>query len=329
MSVLRTAVTPSEVLGLSPLGQSLRQCRLALLGDPVTPSSRWGPSSLRILKPWISVPAWLGHTRADHRVLVYNLPNRTPQSPSLGYSVRVTDCRDFRGRRLTYDGHIGTDFVLPPGTRLCAAAPGVVRGVVLEMQRGGRKVYVDHGAGLITTYSHLSRALVEPGQALARGCVLGLSGMSGVDGLLMGPLLAPHLHFNALLDGQAIDPWAAPGETSLWLDHNAPTPWTGPADTAVAPPAWDADRVNDAVAACADAATRARVEAHAALPARAFALTIEQVFRPFLFSEVRRLTARATPRTPTLSLPLHPDDFRGAVLADEVGPAVMRAIAGG
>ncbi len=329
MSVRRSFVTPAEIFGLRPLGKSLRQCKLALLGDASAPPSRWGPSSLRILKPWVSVPTWLGHTRADRRVFVYNLPNRTPQPRDLGYSVRVTDCRDFRGRRLTYDGHVGTDFALPPGTRLCAAAPGVVRGVVLEMQRGGRKVYVDHGDGLVTTYSHLSRALVEPGQRLARGEVLGLSGMSGVDGVLMGPLLAPHLHFNAVLDGLPIDPWAAPGETSLWLDPNAPTPWDGATDAAIPAPTWDATAVDAALDVCADAAVAERLRALPDLAARGFALAIEQVFRPFLFPAPLRLTAQPTRRAARLSLPLHREDFDGVVMLDDVGPALLRALASG
>ena len=51
---------------------------------------------------------------------------------------------------MTYDSHIGTDFAIPPGTEVVAPAEGIVRVVELRMERGGRKVSIDHGDGLAT-----------------------------------------------------------------------------------------------------------------------------------------------------------------------------------
>ncbi len=158
-----------DTFGLRPLRPALRDAWQALAGNPHLPPSRWGPSSVRIFKPHIGLPTWLGLKRRDRRVPIYNFFNRVPQPPDEGYSVRATYARDFRGGRFTYDGHVGTDFASPVGTPVVAAAPGVVLRVCNEMNRGGLKVCIDHGEGLFTTSNHLSRALVEPGHRVARG----------------------------------------------------------------------------------------------------------------------------------------------------------------
>ena len=83
--------------------------------------------------------------------------------------MRVTQVRDFRGGTLTYDSHNGTDFAVPVGTEVLAAAPGRVFRVSNEFHRGGLKVFIDHGAGLITTSNHLARSLVRPGDVVRVG----------------------------------------------------------------------------------------------------------------------------------------------------------------
>jgi murein DD-endopeptidase len=151
---------------------------------------------------------WLGRRRADRRVPIYNLFNRTPTPIADGWSVRKTQVRDFRGGTLTYDSHNGTDFAVPPGTIVVAAAPGRVLRVSSEFNRGGLKVFVDHGRGLVTTSNHLGRALVRDGDLVRRGQPIALSGASGIDMFLMFPWNVPHVHFNVWLNGEPVDPFA-------------------------------------------------------------------------------------------------------------------------
>ena len=80
---------------------------------------------------------------------------------------------------MTYDIHNGTDFATPVGTRVVAGAPGVVRRVSSEFHRGGLKVFIDHGGGLVTGANHLSRALVRVGERVSRGQLVAL--LVGVD----------------------------------------------------------------------------------------------------------------------------------------------------
>ena len=60
-------------------------------------------------------------------------------------------------------------------------------------------VEVDHGGGFTTRYAHLSKILVEEGQALGVGDIVGQVGSSGRS-------TGPHLHYEVRRNGSAIDP---------------------------------------------------------------------------------------------------------------------------
>ncbi len=314
---VRHPVRVPEIFGLSPLRPALAQSWLALAGDAHSCPTRWGPSSLGIFRPRISLPLWLGRRRADGRVPVYNLFNREPAPRDLGHSVCRTHARDFRGGRLTYDGHVGTDFAVPVGTEVVAAARGVVSEVRSDLQRGGLKVLIDHGGGLATGSHHLARALVRPGDRVARGQTIGLSGMSGLDGILFFPWLAPHVHFNVLLDGDPVDPFAAPGELALWREGNAPRPYDDGPEPELEPTPWSEDGVEAAIAACRDPAQAAELRAIAPLERRAMAVALARVIRFGAFEAWPSLVERASPRRRVLDLPFRREDAEGIVFADE------------
>jgi murein DD-endopeptidase MepM/ murein hydrolase activator NlpD len=63
----------------------------------------------------------------------------------------------------------------------------------------GQSVYVDHGLGLISMYIHLSKILVQEGQMVEKGDVIGQVGRSG-------RVTGPHLHFGLYSLGLAVDP---------------------------------------------------------------------------------------------------------------------------
>jgi murein DD-endopeptidase MepM/ murein hydrolase activator NlpD len=52
----------------------------------------------------------------------------------------------------------------------------------------GNTVIIDHGFGLFSLYSHLSKTLVDPGDMVAKGDIIGHTGTSGWAG-------GDHLHF--------------------------------------------------------------------------------------------------------------------------------------
>ncbi len=314
---MRRPVSPLEVFGLRPLLPALAQCKAALVGDAYAPPSQWGPSSLGCLKPRIALPLWLGRAWRSRRAVIYQLPNRNPAPKHAAYSVKITFAEDFRGRKLTYDGHVGTDFAVPVGTEVVAAAAGVVREIRKDMQRGGLKVCIDHGSGLITMSNHLSRALVREGQRVARGEVVALSGMSGVDGILFFPWLAPHVHYNVLLNGEVVDPFARPGEASIWRSGALPEPDRGGNEQGLEPTRWSERGVTDAVAACRDPELRARLERVADLGERAVRVAISRVLVAHRFEHFPVLVDEPHPRQPHLDLPFSAADYDSVVFADD------------
>lgn len=94
--------------------------------------------------------------------------------------------------------HPGLDIAVPTDSYVRAAGAGDVVDVG-EDEVYGRYVVLDHGNGYRTRYAHASRTLVERGQSVRRDEVIALSGSTGRS-------TAPHLHFEILLDGEAVDP---------------------------------------------------------------------------------------------------------------------------
>ena len=95
------------------------------------------------------------------------------------------------------------DFRCKPGTPVVASRSGIVWATREDSNRGcddpscvdeGNYVVLDHGNGTFSEYHHLQQygALVEPGEQVCRGQLIGLCGNTGFSS-------GPHLHF-ALTD---------------------------------------------------------------------------------------------------------------------------------
>ena len=303
-----------EIFGLSPLPLRAREAWLAIRGDHNVPGTRFDVTSLRIFQPRLSVLTWLGHRRSDRRIPIYNLFNRTPTPIEEGWSVRKTQVRDYRGGTLTYDSHNGTDFAIPVGTIVVAPAAAKVLRISREFNRGGLKIYLDHGRGLSTTLNHLGRALVRVGDVVKRGEPIALSGYSGLDAVVAFPWSVPHVHFNVWQDGESADPFAAPGETPIWREGNDPLPPRGVEDEPFEPTAWDPRGVEAAIAACRDPEARAALAAEPELDRRAMNVLFERNVYPTRFSSRPSLQQRAYEREPRISIPFRRDDFIGIAL---------------
>ncbi|TAM75490.1 M23 family metallopeptidase [bacterium] len=106
-----------------------------------------------------------------------------------GFGYRTYPDREF---------HDGLDIAANYGTPVEAAADGYVASAGWDGGYG-IKVDIDHGNGYHTWYAHLEKALVHAGQVVTRSEVIGLVGASGFA-------TGPHLHYQLMLDGRAVDP---------------------------------------------------------------------------------------------------------------------------
>ena len=104
--------------------------------------------------------------------------------------------RVFNGRLSS--SHGGVDFAGQPGDPVKAANRGVVA-LVDNFFLAGNVVYIDHGAGVVTGYFHLTQALVAVGDTVERGQEIGLVGATG-------RVTGPHLHWSARYGEHTVDP---------------------------------------------------------------------------------------------------------------------------
>lgn len=114
--------------------------------------------------------------------------------------------RVFNGQPRGY--HRGLDLRGASGTPIKACADGRV---VLcdDLYFSGKTVYLDHGQGVFTAYLHMSELLVQNGQEVRKGQVIGKVGATG-------RVTGPHLHLSLIVQGQSVDvePLLAPWEES-------------------------------------------------------------------------------------------------------------------
>jgi murein DD-endopeptidase MepM/ murein hydrolase activator NlpD len=306
-----------EALGLTPPGLRFRQALIAIRGEQDVPPTRFGLSSLSQLRPRIATTLWRGRFYLKRTALITNLFNHRQPPIELGWSVRKTDVEDFRGRDLTYDSHNGTDFAVPVGSLVTTAAPGQVVRIAAEFNRGGLKIFIDHGRGLMTCSAHLARSLVEVGDVLERGQPIALSGYSGLDALITFPFGAPHVHFNVWLNAEPVDPFPHHGEQSLWHGGELPSVAAG-ASEAFEPSAYSESRLNEAIASCITESSRVRLRATEPLAFRAAATVAEMNYYPTRFPVRVSPYEAEYPRAPRLDLPLAARDFAGVEFVDEL-----------
>lgn len=95
--------------------------------------------------------------------------------------------------------HRGVDLHATVGTNVYTPANGRVVSVTSASSKCGIGVVLEHSDGYRTTYCHLSKVMVNVGDNVQGGCLIGLSGNTGAS-------TGPHLHYAIKYNGAWIDP---------------------------------------------------------------------------------------------------------------------------
>lgn len=109
------------------------------------------------------------------------------------------------GSRRTYNDdptlyyHTGLDLGYCKGTDVYAPAGGTVVGVFPNQVVRGNCIVIDHGLGVFTTYMHLNQILVNEGDVVESGQLIGIIGTTGRS-------TGPHLHFQVDIQGTPVNP---------------------------------------------------------------------------------------------------------------------------
>ena len=124
------------------------------------------------------------------------LPTRWPVRGSVNseFGVRHSPWNDGR------EFHSGMDIRANQGTPVYAPAAGTVVHAG-PAQDYGTAIVLDHGQDIRSLYGHLSKLNVQNGQHVVRGAVIGYSGNTGRSS-------GPHLHYEIMVKGQAVNPRA-------------------------------------------------------------------------------------------------------------------------
>lgn len=116
----------------------------------------------------------------------------------------------YKGKEIDRQVHLGIDLA----SVAMAPVPAANSGIVIATENigiFGNTVVIDHGFGLHSIYSHLSRIAVEKGKAVARGDIIGTSGATGLAG-------GDHLHLGMTVQSVFVNPlewW-----DMSWIDNN-------------------------------------------------------------------------------------------------------------
>lgn len=134
-------------------------------------------------------------------------PNRIPKvlwpaSPARGITAYYHDSSYKSRFGVT---HQAIDFRLTQGSRVSAAAPGIVY-KAKDNGKGYSYITIAHPGGLATVYGHISKILVKEGAIVRAGDLIGLSG--GIPGTPGAGYMTTgaHLHFELIDHGEHADP---------------------------------------------------------------------------------------------------------------------------
>jgi murein DD-endopeptidase MepM/ murein hydrolase activator NlpD len=127
---------------------------------------------------------------------------RWPVEPAMGHSARFDDA----GYQKRFGmPHQAIDIPVPQGSVVHAAAGGTVAKVT-DNGLGFNSIIIKHPNGMATLYGHVSKFLVSEGDDVEAGEAIALSGGTpgtpGAGHMTTGP----HVHFQMLKEGIAIDP---------------------------------------------------------------------------------------------------------------------------
>ncbi|MEQ8241857.1 M23 family metallopeptidase [Fulvivirga sp.] len=112
--------------------------------------------------------------------------------------LHTTFGRRFHPILKTWSEHEGLDFTAPTGTPVYATGDGIIT-ASYRSSTYGNVLFVNHGYGYQTRYAHLTNYIVERGESVKRGQVIGYVGSTGRSE-------APHLHYEVLFNYKPINP---------------------------------------------------------------------------------------------------------------------------
>ncbi len=164
--------------------------------------------SLRDLSDLRSLRAYLSNTAGPlteiynvllaQKDLIVDIPTLWPLK-----GVRGNITTNFGPAKHPFTGgwylHKGIDIAWGRGVPIVSTANGKIQKVDSDPIGLGKYIVIRHNYGFHTRYGHLDQILVDKGQEVQRGQVIGYMGSSGLS-------TGPHLHYEVGIGTQVVDP---------------------------------------------------------------------------------------------------------------------------
>ncbi len=134
---------------------------------------------------------------ADKQKMLLSIPSIQPVSVKDVYAVGPFGMR-FHPILHINRMHNGVDLCAKGGSNVYASGDSYVKGIKYH-EGMGNYIVLDHGYGYETWYGHLRKILVQEGQKIKRGELIGLVGTTGLSNI-------DHLHYEVHKNGIPVDP---------------------------------------------------------------------------------------------------------------------------
>ena len=199
---------PLEIKGKTPDGSSFAFSQMVPVGEVNYPYDTPLNVDPATIDPAVTRPEdeqWFALTAPATLERLWDGIFKLPSPLPTDYCLETGECWSSRfGNRRSYNGspykffHTGLDVVGKPGTEIFAPAAGEVVFAGPLTVRGNATV-INHGWGVYTAYMHQSKIMVDVGDQVEAGQLIGLVGGTGrVQG--------PHLHWEVWVGGVQVDP---------------------------------------------------------------------------------------------------------------------------
>ena len=188
-----------SIFGLNVIPDEVKEAKTDPGADPLT--ARLNALTKRAYVQTMALDEVYG-IAIDAGDMVSHIPAVPPILPKQG-SYRMASPFGYRTDPV-YGGtrfHAGQDFAADVGYPVYVTGDGVVEKVSYGFTGYGNEIIIDHGFGYKTRYAHLSRIDVAKGMKVLRGDQIGAIGKTG-------KATGPHLHYEVIYRGNAINPYS-------------------------------------------------------------------------------------------------------------------------
>lgn len=128
------------------------------------------------------------------------VPSINPLNPKNQKKISSTFGNRFHPIDKHNKKHLGIDISAKAGTPIHAAAEGIILKTIISKYGYGNQVYIEHEYGFSSRYAHMYVFIVQKGQSVKKGEIIGFVGSTGKS-------TGNHIHFEIHKNKKHLNPF--------------------------------------------------------------------------------------------------------------------------